>query len=470
MRFSSYNILTRKLANGDHVLLNSLSGMLDLIDEEAYQVVTAHSDDDELAPDVMVLIESVREHFLEGGFLTELDRKAELVKAEEYALRLAENIEKVGSEKWAVVLIPNLGCNYRCTYCFEKDSGYPAVMMSKEQVDAIFGLIKDKVVPEKSITLYGGEPLAKENRELIEYIVKKGAEIKQDFFAVTNGHDLEHYMDLLGAGRISLLQISVDGPKEIHDRRRISREGGSSYDKLMSNIETALNNTDVSITLRINLDKRNAPFVMELMDDLDRRGFLDNPLFNAACNLVTGVGELTANHKDIKKLESAVEAKYPDYKEMFMGYTVVSGEAILPALYFGHPIQQRAAVCGAPDGMKIFSPDGKIYSCWSFIGHPDQVIGTYDNSGNIRWNNPVLDNWKKTLLAHNKKCLSCRYALICAGGCHRYVITGENSDNSYDCEYYNNLFDEYLAKVTEEYLADTEEAYMVAKNIKGSLQ
>ena len=453
MRFSRYNILTRKLSDGNHVLLNSLSGMMDLIDEEAYDIITSHSDDDELSQEILTKISAVQDDFIERGYLTNLSREGELLKAEEHALKLADKVTKISDDKWAVVLIPSLACNYRCTYCFERNSGYPAVMMSKQQVDSIFDLIKDKITPGHYMTLYGGEPLARENRGIIEYIFEKGAAFKQTFFAVTNGHDLNYYMDLLGSDKIRQLQISIDGPKIIHNQRRISRDGVSSYDKLMHNIETALAETDVHITLRINLDKRNAPYVMELMDDLDGRGILDNPVFNVACNVVTGVGDLTARHDDIRPLEEAVEAKYPRYKDMFMGYTVVSSEAVLPALLFGQAVLQRVSVCGAPDGMKVFSPDGHIYSCWSVIGDLDQTIGTFDCNGNIYWNRKVLNRWKKSMLAYNRKCLGCKYGFICAGGCHKFVLMNETSDGSYDCDYHKYMFDEYLARIIDESLA-----------------
>ena len=455
MRFSRYNITTRKLNTGDYVLLNGLTGTLDIIDEEVYDVISSHSSDEALGPDVLKFIAPLSAHLLERGYITELSSSEELAKAKETALKL---VEKSENPAWDVVLIPNLGCNYRCTYCFEKGTGYPSITMSKEQVDAIFAIIKDHVTPgEESLTLYGGEPLAKENRELIEYIIEKGCSSGHSFFAVTNGHDLEHYMDLLGNGKINSVQITMDGPKHIHDKRRITLDKSSSYDRILSNIETALRETDVSVKLRMNVDKRNAPFIMDLLDDLDRRGIINNPALLITANPVVGIGELGLTPKDIRALETAVEAKYPQFHEMFMGRTMVSNDKILPALYFGLPVPLRASVCSASDGMKVFSPDGNIYSCWSAIGMPEHIIGTYDESGKVSWDNKVLDNWKKTMIAFNKECLGCKYAFLCAGGCHRPAINKESAASVYDCDYYHNLFEDYLARVTESYLATVDE-------------
>ena len=43
MRFSSYNIFTAPLSNGEHILLNGLTGLMDMIDEVTNKARTAVS-------------------------------------------------------------------------------------------------------------------------------------------------------------------------------------------------------------------------------------------------------------------------------------------------------------------------------------------------------------------------------------------------------------------------------------------
>lgn len=449
MKFSRYNILSLQLSGGDYILMNGMTGTLDRIDGEAYDLIRAHADDEVLSQDVLDEMEEVREHFLDRGYLTELDSAEELVKAEKFAQTLVEDTEKAN---WTVLLLPSLGCNYRCTYCFEQGAGYPAVTMSRKQVDAIFEIIKGHMEPGAQLSLYGGEPLTKENRDLVGYIVEKGKANGNSFFAVTNGHDLDSYMDLLGKDGIGSLQISVDGPREIHDRRRIALDGDSSYDRIMSNIEKALRNTDVEIHLRINIDKTNAPFVMDLLKELEQSGFLENKSFNVVANQVIGAGDITVDSRDLRKLEEEVEKKYPQLQDMFTGRTRESNDLFIRALYFGEPVPKRISVCGASGGMKLFSPDGKIYSCWSCLGYPDHVIGTFDEAGNVSWNQEVLEKWKRTMLPYNRDCLACRYAFLCGGGCHRPALKGETSAAAYECDYYKTMFSGYLARIADAYL------------------
>ena len=450
MRFSTYNILTRQLANRKYVLLNGMRGTLDLVDEEAYTILSSYADAEALSQDVLDLLGEARDYFLERGYLTEHDRDGELAEAEEFAWKLAG---EPGKHRRAYLLIPNLGCNYRCTYCFEQGAGYPAVTMSKKQVDAIFKIIREDIEPGDNITLYGGEPLAKENREIIEYIVQKCDGTDNVFFAVTNGHDLDHYIDLLGSRKISLLQITLDGPKEIHDRRRIALDKSSSYDKVLANIETALRDTDVSIRLRINLDKRNAEFILPFLEDLEQHGILDHPAVIISASPVVGADGCEITPREVRKLEKTVEEKYPFFKERFINSATSANDAVLPAFIFGEPVRRKVTVCSASGGSMIFSPDGNIYSCWSFVGCSDHVIGTFDEEGHIVWNHETLDAWRRTMLPYNKKCLACKYAFLCAGGCHWQELKMKPSALTYDCDYYHNLFEDHLARITEEFLA-----------------
>ena len=89
MRFSSYNIFTAPLSNGEHILLNGLTGLMDMIDEEAYEVVSSYAQEESLPLEIMDKIEVIRDHFLERGYLTELTLDEEVAKAEALAFEMS---------------------------------------------------------------------------------------------------------------------------------------------------------------------------------------------------------------------------------------------------------------------------------------------------------------------------------------------------------------------------------------------
>jgi uncharacterized protein len=65
--------------------------------------------------------------------------------------------------------------------------------------------------------------------------------------------------------------------------------------------------------------------------------------------------------------------------------------------------------------MYILDPFGEIYSCWEDVGIQDTNIGNY-LSDSIQWTNS-LDLWHSQNIASSDKCVNCRYAFFCKGGC-----------------------------------------------------
>ena len=67
--------------------------------------------------------------------------------------------------------------------------------------------------------------------------------------------------------KIRGVQITVDGPKEIHDQRRISKDHTSSFDAIISNVNKLLKNK-IEVVLRINVDKTNESVLSDLIKHL----------------------------------------------------------------------------------------------------------------------------------------------------------------------------------------------------------
>ena len=80
--------------------------------------------------------------------------------------------------------------------------------------------------------------------------------MKMLLIAITNGYELDAFLDLLKQIPFSSLQITVDGPEAVHDSRRYLAGGQGSYRRIMENIEKALA-IGVSIHLRVNVNRSN---------------------------------------------------------------------------------------------------------------------------------------------------------------------------------------------------------------------
>ena len=143
-------------------------------------------------------------------------------------------------------------CNLRCKYCVYSESypgvrGYNPKDMSEDTalkaIDFYFSLLKEgrayNPYREPSVAFYGGEPLL--NFELIRTCISHVMENYKDFnphFVMTiNGTLLsEEIVSFLSEHNCEIV-LSIDGPKEEHDRNRVFPGGKGSFDIIMENVK-----------------------------------------------------------------------------------------------------------------------------------------------------------------------------------------------------------------------------------------
>lgn len=112
-------------------------------------------------------------------------------------------------------------CNRRCSMC--NLWGEHGVYRQRSSADLHvpfeqFQRLYDQVLPFAStVELMGGEPLVHPRfRDIIEYARSRPLPLSVE----TNGVLLERYADILSSPPVSVLNVSIDGPEEVHDRIR----------------------------------------------------------------------------------------------------------------------------------------------------------------------------------------------------------------------------------------------------------
>ncbi|MGR5874196.1 radical SAM protein [Bacillus pacificus] len=132
--------------------------------------------------------------------------------------------------------------------------------------------------------LYGGEPLLPTTRKTVEQVVKRGIE-EYGFrmYAITNGTFLHEFLDFLEPYKENwdYFQISIDGPKHIHDQRRITAGGTGTFDRIAANISLALER-GFAVGLRTNVNKDNLAYVKELATFIEDQHWNTYPNFSLA--------------------------------------------------------------------------------------------------------------------------------------------------------------------------------------------
>lgn len=136
-------------------------------------------------------------------------------------------------------------CNFRCDYCVYsgqyKNRTHSNKRMSldlaKKGIDRLVNHSKDS--KEISLGFYGGEPLLEFNliKECINYAEKQAEGRNITYHITTNGSLInKEIVDFLCDHNVSVT-ISLDGPKEIHDKnRRFASNNSGTFDIILDNI------------------------------------------------------------------------------------------------------------------------------------------------------------------------------------------------------------------------------------------
>lgn len=152
---------------------------------------------------------------------------------------------ELNSQRCLLTLEISQQCNMRCRYCIYSDKYYytrkhsPKYMnfdIARKAIDQFLG--QSLEAEHSAIGFYGGEPLL--NFELIkacvEYVNRVAGGRGLSYNITTNG-------TLLNGSRVEFLiennfsiTVSLDGPKEIHDRNRIYKNGRGSYNTVIANL------------------------------------------------------------------------------------------------------------------------------------------------------------------------------------------------------------------------------------------
>lgn len=162
-----------------------------------------------------------------------------------------ENMEAVkehliSSDEIELVLTDS--CNLNCTYCFQKGQ-HSSNVMTKEVIDAVFSKIIDLPsdhITNKTLNLFGGEPILPRTLEIRNYILeylKKPKYMNKINIAVTSNtyslteKDKEWLREIKKYARYVFWQVSIDSVKEIHDKQRITHAGTGTFDTVISNLK-----------------------------------------------------------------------------------------------------------------------------------------------------------------------------------------------------------------------------------------
>ncbi len=398
-------------------MLNLINAAADIVDTTVYKKIKDNKFD-ELNSEIISLMKE-RKYLFDSEdyykkFISEVDKKI-------------ERLEKSATPNFLVV--PSYACNLHCIYCYEQTymikgttdiDPLKMVDLQFERIDKIMKEYHEKNDIQENedirITIMGGEPLLRCNVKTIEYIFEQTKKRNYSLDIVSNGVDLNYFIDIFNKYKDTLkhIQITVDGVKEIHDKRRIFHSGKGSFDLIMNNIKLALEN-DVTIVLRVNVDGTNINELPELADTL-KKEFNGNDkllpylylLQDGGCS---GESNIVNEKIGIEKIFE-LEDKNPNmalFKKKFHPAEFIN------CIFDDVPYQPVLRHCGAAKNQYILDCKSNVYKCWHGIGNNGYRIGQFYPKYDIE--KEKLEKWENRSVNHLEKCKNCKYRYICGTGC-----------------------------------------------------
>jgi len=136
-------------------------------------------------------------------------------------------------------------CNLRCSYCTYsgtyKKRTHSSNTMSVEVAERVIDFFIKRTKDSKRVTVsfYGGEPLLNLDliKHCVDYIETRYYGRTMNFSMTTNGTLLDENVVAFLVSKGFQILISLDGPKETHDRnRRFSNNNEGSFSVIMENV------------------------------------------------------------------------------------------------------------------------------------------------------------------------------------------------------------------------------------------
>jgi uncharacterized protein len=394
----------RRLDDGSVVLVNTLSGASVLIPaslaDSARRFLTASE-----AFDASVLPPSLAT-LREGGFLCNATAN------EERQLRLLQTLSTSRADHLELFLLPTEQCDFRCIYCYED---FKIGKMSPPVRAGVLAFLSARLPKLSSLVLqwFGGEPLQgiEVIRELGPRIRDLAAENDCQFLSniTTNGYSLTQPVaeELLDGG-ITSFQITVDGPREEHNKRRRLHMGdptSGTFDTIMANIDGLLALPRLfTVTIRVNYDRDSLHAIPDFICHLGERYAEDARVRVDFAAIWADEGSVPVSLcVGQEKQRTAVE-----FFELAQSAGLRTG--------LSHAFRPSGLVCYAarPNSL-IIRANGDVNKCTVALEADYNRVGQLSETGELTLDMDRFALWTNSGMEEDHVCQSCWFAPSCQG-------------------------------------------------------
>jgi uncharacterized protein len=325
---------------------------------------------------------------------------------------------EVGLRKF--VLMPTSYCNMGCAYCGQEHVRGATTSDHRDAVTArVTAALADPDTHSVTVRWFGGEPLMAfaAIRSMSKEIVEAAERCDSDYSSmiITNGAllDLRKLRTLAHECAIRVVNITLDGIQEVHDRHRPLKSGKGSYDRITQLLSTAVDLPefdDVAFLIRTNVDVHNDGHVVPFLDEMAALGLANRK------NVSFELHEIHPWGNDVRQLQM----KRKEYATKEIEWLARMDQLGLAHTVLPTTVKKNVCVAASREA-EVIDASGGVYSCTEqplVPGFEHTQLTTLDQLGvSARRPRGEFDSWAASVASGQQRCSTCSLLPVCGGAC-----------------------------------------------------
>lgn len=360
----------------------------------------------------------------ESGFIVDSDFN----ELEHYLNKYESRKHQPG--KLQVQLFLAKSCNLSCPYCYQQAFNKPVNIISEEYIFRFTLFIKNQIinnsVTDVDINLFGGEPLLARSKismlfESLDWLSEK-YKTTITYSIVTNGTLLNDEIIKELVKRKIWTQITIDGPRELHDARRQWKSGKGSFDQIIESVSKIIASGGAeNLLIRVNIDKKNLHHLSLLLETLNTIGVI-----NVECGLIEFKNQ--KNDYEAVRLKDAHDEIWVAEMEVY--------KQLKRYGYHNSPVDFTLKTVCSLHKMNSFVFDTKLraFKCDMLIEEPKYSIGHISKDGELIVSGDEYEKQTSRKPTDFSSCSTCRYLPVCGSGCAIKSLNTKGDLHSNYCE------------------------------------
>ncbi|WP_282015113.1 radical SAM/SPASM domain-containing protein [Marinifilum flexuosum] len=386
------------------------------------------------------------------------ENENEIETVVENALQSAQDTEVLYK-----IISLSANCQLACKYCGQ--SNY-----NKNISENFYSSIEERIVnnlktnqfKQLKIGWFGGEPLLaiKTIKNFSEKFIVLAEKFNCSYegMITTNGYSLSlENFKLLRKYKVNVFEVTIDGPKTTHDKRRNLKNGSGSFDKIISNLKSIHqycieNKENPTINIRCNIDKENQNDIEELITYLH-----DNKLFPLIRFYIAPIIDWgnDASKNSLSKKE---------FSQLHMNTIKHLKENDIKSVFPFFPTAPKLSLCTLTSEYgELYDVEGNIYKCTE-TSYVDAYQDKLFNIGSLKepfkkYDHNLRKDWYAKILNGELKCSTCKFYPLCGGGCPKSWMEGEPPCPSFVYNFEERLLTYFYMTRTDNQVSNKKQYY-----------